>query len=874
MSSIESRYRNLLENLKVGVFVSRPDGVFLEANDAVATLAGYSTTGEFLKSRAQNLYADLADREKFIRDLKQHGVVRDRIVRSVRTTGELIWVSLSATLLEGEDGAGPSILGIVEDVTERKASEETLRRSEERYRQLVDLSPDAVAVTNLGGEFLAVNPRFEALLGFEGVDEIRRLGLATRNLIAKPDRPLVRESTEKLFRGEIVSGLAARVLRKDGSSFPAEFSATLIRDSSGRPEAFLSTLRDITTRVQVETALIRSEAALVDAERTARFGHYDYDITKDFWISSPTLDEIFGIGPGYSMTAAGWLALVHPLDRDLMQEYFVHQIIESGGSFDREYRICRANNGEIRWVWGLGRTELDSDGRPARMFGTIQDVTDRKNSEAALVASEHRFRKLFEESADAIFWADPESGLLVEANRAAELLVGRSRTELIGMLQSALHPPQESERYEGVFREHSGGEGGATHEGEVVHSSGRRIPVSIRGTVVEIEGRRLLQGVFRDETETRRAQAALAESEERLREILERIGDCVYSVRMAGDLMLGEVEYVGPQIERIAGIQPEQFRRDPGLWFGLIHPDDKAAVMEVTRSLADGPKRLRRDYRIKSMSTGQWRWIADEIESYADASGRVVKLVGAARDVTVQKLAEEALKKSQRDLGNYHDLITHDLSNFSMKLLGLLELLLSGAAGRLEPAQEELLRKANRQGLELERLASNARLLSRIDELGGLGAASRRLLSDVVKEAVDGALSIHFDQEVRAVVDVSTGLGTVSVPFLDQVLLNLVDNAIRYSPPGAPIRFEIAGARTEARDGVLLTVRGGRLAEASFVEQMFDRYVRGPQSSGSGLGLAAARAILEVAGGSISARAIPDEGGHLCEIRLEVPVGA
>ncbi|HEY5999128.1 MAG TPA: GAF domain-containing protein [bacterium] len=134
-------------------------------------------------------------------------------------------------------------------------------------------------------------------------------------------------------------------------------------------------------RARAERALRDSEARLAESQRVARIGHYDYDVAGDRWTSSPMLDEIFGIGAADPRDMDGWLRIVQPDDREAMRAYLVEQVVGARVPFDREYRVQRAADGQVRWVHGLGRIECDEGGRVVRMFGTIQDITERRRAD-------------------------------------------------------------------------------------------------------------------------------------------------------------------------------------------------------------------------------------------------------------------------------------------------------------------------------------------------------------------------------------------------------------------------------------------------------------------------------------------------------------
>ncbi|MBI5386676.1 MAG: PAS domain S-box protein [Verrucomicrobia bacterium] len=158
----------------------------------------------------------------------------------------------------------------------------------------------------------------------------------------------------------------------------------LLKEAAGDISFALDLLEKEAQRKRAEEALRASEAKLKESQRVAHIGHYSFDAASGAWTSSEALDEIFGIGKDFARTVEGWLQIVHPEDRQEMEDYFARTVLEQGQPFDRDYRIRRVADQEARWMHGLGRLELGADGRVAAMFGTIQDVTERKRAEEAL----------------------------------------------------------------------------------------------------------------------------------------------------------------------------------------------------------------------------------------------------------------------------------------------------------------------------------------------------------------------------------------------------------------------------------------------------------------------------------------------------------
>ena len=138
--------------------------------------------------------------------------------------------------------------------------------------------------------------------------------------------------------------------------------------------------------------------------------------------------------------------------------------------------------------------------------------------------------------------------------------------------------------------------------------------------------------------------------------LLTNIGEIVYQVSMGGEPLGGRVTFVSPQVTSLLGYEPEEFLRDPGLWFKLLHPDDALSIRQEssqqasTRHLSyvsDQPHRWTRQYRLKHKLTGEYHWMEDKTVAQRDCEGRLISVFGAARDITDRKQAEAALRESE-----------------------------------------------------------------------------------------------------------------------------------------------------------------------------------------------------------------------------------
>ena len=143
------------------------------------------------------------------------------------------------------------------------------------------------------------------------------------------------------------------------------------------------------------------------------------------------------------------------------------------------------------------------------LLRAIRYAIERMRVEKALRESEEKFRLAFENAVDAIFWADPETKLITNCNKAAETLLYKNRDEIIGQYQTTLHPPEKAEYYGNMLRRHIKKEEAINQEAEVITKYGKTIPVRISASVTQVGGKPLLQGIFHDITERKQAEKEL-----------------------------------------------------------------------------------------------------------------------------------------------------------------------------------------------------------------------------------------------------------------------------------------------------------------------------------------------------------------------------
>lgn len=271
---------------------------------------------------------------------------------------------------------------------------DALRQNEEKYRTLVQNLSVGVYRNVLPdeGHFSQVNDAFVKMFGYDSADEIMRLKIT--DLYQDPnDR---RSFIEVILKSGAVKNQELRLKKKDGTPIWCAISAKVQYDQRGNPLWIDGVLEDITDRKKMEDELREKETSLAEAQRIARMGNWEWNIRTNVIKWSDEIYRIFGLAPwDFNGTVEAFLSHVHPDDKD-----FVKQAIDDAVYKREPYSIDHSillPNGQERIVHEQGEVEYDDKGKPVRMVGTINDITERKIMEGELRKHRDNLEELVKE---------------------------------------------------------------------------------------------------------------------------------------------------------------------------------------------------------------------------------------------------------------------------------------------------------------------------------------------------------------------------------------------------------------------------------------------------------------------------------------------
>jgi PAS domain S-box-containing protein len=856
---------------------------------------------------------------------------RDRFVaeyRIRRTDGVEVWVRDEAVPVS--DDGGVRYRGVMYDVTAERQTAEALREAEERYRSLVEQLPVVTYRSDVhdhleGDRVDYVSPRVLELAGFTQ-EEWASPGM-WESRIHPDDRTAVIAEARRTDRTGEPFDVEYRLVRKDGTAVWVHDTATVVHRGDDA-SIWQGVIQDVTDRKETEARLREAEEryrSLVEQLPAVIYvDALDEMVTARY--VSPQYERLTGYTPAERLADPGlWMRILHPDDRDRVVAES-NRTNETGDPYDIEHRIVRKDD---RIVWVQDHAFLvETPGGERVWQGVLTDITDRKVVEEAL-ASRDRILEAAGYSAERFLrapgWQDCIDDVLFRLGQAASvtraavfenlehpdgLQVVLRHAWLVDDAPDALDRApsgptpygQEFDRWVQVLSDGGvirGPAEGLPHgERTVIEAAGIGsviiVPVHVGGAwwgyiglddcvtardwqPAEVDSIRVVASTLGAAIEREQSAWRLTDAEQRYRAIVEHVPAAIYLDR--ADRSMRTV-YVSPQIEDITGISPREWIDDPEAWLKATLPEDRE---EVGRSYLEAVSSLqpwRAEYRVATRD-GRTIWVHDETTIITGDDGSPAYLQGVLMDITERKLAEQALRESERrerdaaerlrtldEMKNtFLAAVSHELRSPLTSILGL--------SLTLERAPE--LDEEDRTDL-LERLATNARKLDRllkdlldIDRLnrGIVEPQYRTLDLAVLARTTVDALDALADRSVE--LDLESAVITADAPKLERIVENLVMNTVRHTPPGCHVWVRISPTDGGA---TVIVEDDGPGVPPDLREAIFEPFRQGPtatpHSPGTGVGLSLVARFAELHGGRAW---VEDRAGGGASFRVFLPSG-
>jgi PAS domain S-box-containing protein len=695
------------------------------------------------------------------------------------------------------------------------------------------------------------------------------------------------EDRESLYRGvdeNLVAGVRPdaefRIVRPSGevrtvysltserwNSLPGDAK----RDASGRPYKLFGTIQDITERKRTEEAfqeisrkLVESNARLEEAQRIANVGHYSWNLIENRVIWSDEVYRIYGLSPQQGpIDLAMVREMIHPSDRELVFRA-AEEALQSDVPVDIEHRLVRPD-GEVRTIHSVGTVKRDTSGRPYEMFGTAQDITDRKRSEEALKQSQFYLSE-GQRLAHIGSWAFNDSGhYWSDELYKIYGLDPQSGAPTVEQYLALIHPHDRASMAETIKRmqeEHCGFdqiERIVRPDGQLRYIRAVAVPVieqgvfkGFIGTTMDVTEQELLT------QELRREKAYLAEAQS-----LTHIGS------WATNFYTKQMFHLSDETFRLHGFDPRNGPLPLERFFDTIHPEDRAAVTAALEHAIHA----RTDYDIREFRVcypdGTTRFM--RTIGHHNRSGEMGEYIGITMDITERKQAEqerEKLRQLEADLAHINRV------NMMGELAAALAHEIRQPIAASITSANACLRWLARDPPDLERARAAA---ARIEQDGNRAAdvinrlrsfykkgtppergivdlkdITREMTALLRKEAVRHSIKIHAElhETVPKVLAARVQL--------QQVFMNLMLNAIE-AMKGTGGKLTISSRLTPEGELIVSISDTGVGLPAENTDRIFDAF-HTTKPQGTGMGLAITRSIVEAHGGRLWATANQEAG--------------
>ena len=352
------------------------DGKYIEVNEAFCSLLGYDKS-EVIGKTAMELGILAVDTRKTIsQKAGADGRIFNAEAELKAKDGSIKHVLLSAENIYIQDKR--LRYTVVNDITERKRTEEKLKESNHRWEAVIAASPDGIGLASLNGKIQFVSDKVADFFGYSVDEKDESLGKDISDFIHPSNHEILRANFLKLLAGEKDKNLAEYLaVRKDGSQFYLEINSAILLDYNGFPSNILFTERDITERKKAEEHLRQLSTRLELAVRAGGVGVWDRDIVNNILVWDDQMFRLYGLDKNnFSGTHEAWRKGLHPED-EIRGDAEIQLAILGRKEYDTEFRVIW-EDGSVHDIRALAAVLRDKSGNPIRMIGTNWDITAQK----------------------------------------------------------------------------------------------------------------------------------------------------------------------------------------------------------------------------------------------------------------------------------------------------------------------------------------------------------------------------------------------------------------------------------------------------------------------------------------------------------------
>tara|TARA_R110000744_G_scaffold201279_1_gene320459 strand:- start:2320 stop:7266 length:4947 start_codon:yes stop_codon:yes gene_type:complete len=550
--------------------------------------------------------------------------------RYVRKDGSLVPIEWTARW----DVKDQIRYGIARDITEKKRLEKAFEIERQQFFDLFSEAPTSMGV--LSGpdhRFEMANPPYLKLIGKKDI-----IGKSVKDVLPEVAEQGFIDILDSVYRTGKTFSANELIIKLDikNSGEPVDRYLNFLyqphRDNDGKTDGILFFAVDVSEQVLSRKKIEESEARLKEAQALSHIGNWGIDITTGVNTWSDEFYKICGIKPGdIKPSSEGFLSFIHPEDAAYVKEA-IHKTFETFVASHFYSRIF-TRDGILKYVYSEWRFEMDENDNPIRLYGVLQDITERTLAKEKLELTQFTF----DHASDAIFWMTSDARI-VDVNEAACHSLGYTRQELLRLSVPDIDPDFNVETWSGFFPELRK-KLTIPIETKQLRKDGSLIPVEIRANYIQYGNRELSCAFVRDISERKLTEAALIESQQEVRAIAESMPQIVWATTAEGkNIYLNQqwVDYTGLSLE---------VSYDDG-WLIPFHEDDKPIPWEAWNNAVANQVEYNIECRLRKYD-GTYHWYLLRGVPKMNEKGEILKWYGTCTDIEKIKQAENQIRKSE-----------------------------------------------------------------------------------------------------------------------------------------------------------------------------------------------------------------------------------
>ncbi|MBN1620227.1 PAS domain S-box protein [candidate division WOR-3 bacterium] len=792
------------------------------------------------------------------------------------------------------------VIAVLEDITERKRAENNLQRERDVYHSLIESSALSKNVFDFCSDFLnefvkilSLDKASVRLIDGEKLELVSQIGfppeeldeqkksrfLSDRNhitsYVAMTKTPIFAPDTKEHVLGELFSDSFVKKGIKSLFSWPLTGDAGDVfgvmhligkktKDFSERDRIFFENTAKLFSAILEkklsQEKLTKSEETLRNLQENIPLGLFRTDLEGKIVSANSSFVKIFGYSDFKELEKTPVFTLyANPSDREILIKQHMKQEVV------RDFEIqMKKKNKDIIYCMVNEKHIKDADGSIVYIDGSIEDITQKKETQTALKETQDRYRLLYESADDAIFILKDD--IFIDCNEKACEMFKQAKKKLVGNKPFVVSPPFQadgSNSSEKAILKIEKAKRGEPQRFDWLHKRGD-------GTVFDAEvslnpfsiGKIVyLQAIVRDYTEKNKIIKALRDSEDKFKQFLEIVPDVLFRL----DLKNNRFELLSPYIEELLGYPLHLAYSDPkNFLFSILHEDDRKNIEKAISDIYSGPEKtnfLEIPFRAVK-ADGAFLWLNAKIR-FERERGEITRANGVLSDITQQVKMEKELLKIEKleSVGILAGGIAHDFNNILTGILGNISL----SRVYIDKSSESwgLLEEAETAAVKAKNLTRQLLTFSK----GGKPVKKTVELKDFLKEtcvfATRGSncgCAFRFDDGLMAV-EIDEGQ-------MIQVINNVIINAVQAMPNGGFIK--VTAVNETVAEKFPLPIEKGNYVVISIEDsgagmsddtkaRIFDPFFT-TKESGSGLGLTTAFSVVKNHGGHIEAFSKKEEG--------------